>query len=80
MNSEFQATTSSIWAEYSLLIMPAEIFTEMDLKSMTTNSFNFRIITLKFIGIFGGGGGGTRTSCYYGQHHNKGKQQWLNTW
>lgn len=35
--------------------MPAEIFTEMDLKSMTTNSFNFRIITLKFIGIFGGG-------------------------
>ena len=38
--------------------MPAEIFTEMDLKSMTTNSFNFRIITLKFIGIFGGGGGG----------------------
>ena len=26
------------------------------------------------------GGGGTRTSCYYGQHHNKGKQQWLNTW
>ena len=24
--------------------------------------------------------GGTRTSCYYGQHHNKGKQQWLNTW
>ena len=41
--------------------MPAEIFTEMDLKSMTTNSFNFRIITLKFIGIFGeGGGGGVR--------------------
>ena len=38
--------------------MPAEIFTEMDLKSMTTNSFNFRIITLKFTGIFGGGGGG----------------------
>ena len=37
--------------------MPAEIFTEMDLKSMTANSFNFRIITLKFIGIFGGGGG-----------------------
>ena len=58
MNSEFQATTSSIWAEYSLLIMPAEIFTEMDLKSMTTNSFNFQIITLKFIGIFGGWGGG----------------------
>ena len=40
--------------------MPAEIFTEMDLKSMTTNSFNFRIITLKFIGIFGEGGGGVR--------------------
>ena len=51
MNSEFQATTSSIWAEYSLLIMPAEIFTEMDLKSMTTNRFNFRIITLGILGI-----------------------------
>ena len=58
MNSEFQATTSSIWAEYSLLIMPAEIFTEMDLKFMTTNRFNFQIITSKFIGIFGSGGGG----------------------
>ena len=71
--------------------------TEMDLKSMTTNRFNFRKITLKFIGIFKSGGGGrfawpgltitsmtitlnSWTSCYYGQHHNKGKQQWLNTW
>ena len=26
-----------------------------------------------------GGGGGMGTSCYYGQPHNKGKQQWLNT-
>ena len=77
--------------------------TEMDLKCMSTNRFNFRIITLKVIGIFGSGGGevcltwldynflvesrkqvkstlNLRTSCYYGQHHNKGKQQWLNTW
>ena len=55
--------------------------TEMELKSMTANRFNFQIITLKFIGLFGSGGGGdTRTSCYYGQHHNKGKQKWLNTW
>ena len=58
MNSEFLATTSSIWAEYSLLIMPAEIFTEMDLKFMTTNRFNFQIITSKFIRIFGSGGRG----------------------
>ena len=82
--------------------------TEMDLKCTTTNRVNFRITTLKFIGIFGSGGGGgwleevcltwldcnfhvqsrkqvkstlnSQTSCYYGQHHNKGKQQWLNTW
>ena len=46
--------------------MPAEIFTEMDLKSMTTNSFNFRIITLKFIGIFGGGGGGGARAVGWG--------------
>ena len=32
--------------------------TEMDLKCMTTNRVNFRITTLKFIGIFGSGGGG----------------------
>ena len=32
--------------------------TEMDLKSTTTYRVNFRITTLKFIGIFGSGGGG----------------------
>ena len=34
--------------------------TEMELKSMTANRFNFQIITLKFTGIFGSGGGGIR--------------------